>query len=322
MLNKTPMQTPAPARTAHLIANTRSGKGKGQAMAELGQKLCDELGIRLQVHSPEGPKDLENQARAAVKAAKEEGGIVIAAGGDGTIRSVAAVAAGTGVRFGVVACGTFNFFARAHALPEEAEAAFRLALTGNAQPVRLGSVNGEIFLVNASLGLYAKSIEERETATSKFGRRRLVVILSTIRTFFSRHHLLDVTFVAGRKSQRAWTPMIFIGNNSLQLRNLSLPVARCLDHDLLAMVMMKPVRRRDLITLLVQGLFRMMDRAEQLTTSCVESIRIHSRQKQHRVALDGEMFDLKTPLEIQSLPDALMLVKAEDAPAEAEVPTS
>lgn len=294
---------------AHLIANTKSGKGAGGSLPEMGKRIAQQHGVDL-IHYDTESSPFEEQIDRAVKAAQKDGGTVIAAGGDGTIRSVAQKAAHGKVKFGVVACGTFNFFARNHRIPEDLEEAFHLALTGEARDVRLGEINGHLFLINASLGLYAKSIREREKSTDRWGRDRAVVILSTMKSLLGRHKLLEVDLVSGGKTARALTPSIFIGNNALQLRDLALDVAHCMKQDLLAVVVLKPVSRGEMLRIFWRGLAKTLEREERLETFCVDSLTIHlpRRYKQIMVALDGEIFQMSSPINVKAMPGILKMI--------------
>ncbi len=295
-------------KRVHLIANSRSGQGKGATLVEQAQTICNELSYELVHHKTDEPADFDNQCKKAVAEAETDGGIVIAAGGDGTIRGVAQAAHGKNVRFAAVPCGTFNFFARTHQIPEEPEAAFRMALTSEARPVRLGIVNGNIFLINASLGLYAKAIRERELATSRFGRNRFVVIISTIMSMLSKHLLLKVDLSIDGQVKTVRTPMIFIGNNALQLRDLAMKVARCMKVDSLAVVMMKPLTKFEALRIIVRGFFKTLDNDEKLETFCVDELTIHTRKSSHNIALDGEIIRMNSPLRVRALPGALNLI--------------
>jgi len=196
-------------RHLHLLANSRSGKGLGSTLAERARKLCSELGADLTIYDIKSPEQLTDYAKKAIAIAQNSPHhVVIAAGGDGTIRSVAAEAAGTKAKLAVVPCGTFNFFARTHSIPEDQLEALRLAIVGGCKPIRLGDINGHKFLINASLGLYAQSIREREQATKTFGRKQLVVILSTIRSLLQRHRLLHVRLKNDNFKSEIKTPMI------------------------------------------------------------------------------------------------------------------
>lgn len=300
----------------HLIANLKSGKGAGAQLPEIAENICKELGFNLVNHDTSNHNDFENIITQAVQKAQSDQGIVIAAGGDGTIRAVAEKVQGSNLRFGVVACGTFNFFARTHKLPEELEEAFRVALQGDPQPVRLGEVNGHTFLINASLGLYAKAIRDREKRTSRWGRNRIVVIISTIVSLVQGHRLLEVSLSADneeggeKQAHKIKTPMIFVGNNALQLRDLSMDVAHCMKRDLLAIVLMKPLKWWETLRVIFRGFSSTIDNDEGLVSFCVEDLSIETHRKRTSwVALDGEMFRLQSPLQIKSLPDALLLMK-------------
>ena len=58
-------------------------------MPEMAKQVAAELGIPLTHYPTEDPGTFEAQIAKAVAAAKKDCGIVIAAGGDGTLRSVA-----------------------------------------------------------------------------------------------------------------------------------------------------------------------------------------------------------------------------------------
>lgn len=293
---------------AHLIANSKSGQGKGSTLADEARIICDEVGYELVTYDIQSPDDFQRQSKLAVENAMADGGVVIAAGGDGTIRGVAQEAHGKPVRFAAVPCGTFNFFARTHNIPEDHLMAFRLALTGHARPVRLGLINGHIFLINASLGLYAKAIRERENRTDRFGRNRLVVIISTIMSLLSPHKLLKVDLVSEGKIQTLRTPMIFIGNNALQLRDLAMSVARCMKKDLLAVVLMKPITKLETLRIVLRGIFKTLENDEKLESFCVDELTIYTNKESHVIALDGEMIRMNSPLRVQALPGDLNLV--------------
>lgn len=299
---------------AHLIANRKSGKGKGATLPEEAKAICDELGWELVEYKIEDASDFIKQAQAAVKAATDDGGVVIAAGGDGTIRGVAQEAHGKHVRFAAVPCGTFNFFARGHKIPEDHMEAFRLALTGQDVPVRLGKVNEHIFLINASIGLYAKAIREREQRTSRYGRNRLVVIFSTMASLLAKHLLLKVDLVAGGQVTNVKTPMIFIGNNALQLRDLAMSGARCMKLDLLAVIMMKPLTKLETLRVIARGVLKTLEKEDRLDTFCVDELTIHTRRPTHEIALDGEIIVMKSPFRVQSLPGILRLIKPPPEP--------
>lgn len=307
MATNQPKSTTAPKKL-HLIANSRSGKGAGETLHEIAKEICTELGVEFVQYDTSAEGALEAQAKKAVDAAENDGGVVVAAGGDGTIRGVAQIARGRNVKFAVVPVGTFNFFARNHQIPEDFADAFRIAIGGELKPVRLGEINGEIFLINASLGLYAKAIREREQRTSRFGRNRLVAVISTMMSFLSTHRLLNVQMSSGNKTQSFKTPMIFIGNNALQLRDLAFDVAECMKKNMLAVVMLKPLTKPETLRVLARGITKTIEKEERIESFCVDELTIHTRKLHQTVALDGEMFKMISPLHVKAIPEALNMM--------------
>ena len=95
------------------------------------------------------------QARQALELGAD---VVMACGGDGTVRLVAQVMAGTGVPMGILPAGTGNLLARTLDVPiNDISAAVRVALTGAVRPVDLGWVRVDEdeerpFLVMAGMG--------------------------------------------------------------------------------------------------------------------------------------------------------------------------
>jgi hypothetical protein len=87
---------------------------------------------------------------------------VVVGGGDGSVRTVASVLADTGVPLGVLPLGTLNHFARDLGIPLDVEAAAETIAKGDVRVVDLAKANGEIFINNASIGIYPYLVIARE----------------------------------------------------------------------------------------------------------------------------------------------------------------
>ena len=92
--------------------------------------------------------------------------VVLACGGDGTVRAVAEALAGTGVAMGLVPAGTGNLLARTIGTPQEVAAATRVALAGDDRKIDVGRVRVDdepderVFLVMAGTGFDAAMLRE------------------------------------------------------------------------------------------------------------------------------------------------------------------
>jgi YegS/Rv2252/BmrU family lipid kinase len=111
-------------------------------------------------------KSEEEATETLRDAARRNVGLVIAAGGDGTLRSAANVLAGTETVLGILPKGTVNVFARELSIPlDDPMGALRIALHGRTRRVDVGCVRvpsnpeGQYFLLMASLGFDATAVD-------------------------------------------------------------------------------------------------------------------------------------------------------------------
>lgn len=297
--------------TVFVVLNAGSGHGdKNQAEADI-RRVLSEAGRPHQVLRVEKPDDLPRIAAAAVTQAQSSGGIVVAAGGDGTLNAVAQQVLPSGLRFGVVPQGTFNYFGRAHGIPADAEAATRALLAAVPQPTQVGLVNERVFLVNASFGLYPKVLEEREAYKQQFGRNRLVALWSSAMALLRDHRRWVVQIEHDGQTQVLRTPTLFIGNNPLQLDQVGIAEAEAVRHGRLAAIALRPMGRMAMFGLLLRGAVGRLGEAENVVTFPFQRMTVSPRLPRGRpvkVAMDGEVTRLRLPLEFRVAPQRLRLL--------------
>jgi diacylglycerol kinase (ATP) len=137
-----------PAQVA-LIADP--GSGRGTHPEDVAEKLRAH-GVQVALVDPDEPRG------AAVAGADR----IAVAGGDGRIAPAAAAAARARVPLAVIPLGTANDFARGQGLPDEADAAARLATRGTTtRPLDLGWIDPEErpFVNAAGAGLASRAGE-------------------------------------------------------------------------------------------------------------------------------------------------------------------
>ncbi|WP_313917705.1 diacylglycerol kinase family protein [Tahibacter sp.] len=297
--------------TVFVVLNAGSGHGdKNQAEADI-RRVLSEAGRPHQVFRVEKPGDLPRIAAAAVAQAQSSGGIVVAAGGDGTLNAVAQQVLPSGLRFGVVPQGTFNYFGRAHGIPADAEAATRALLEAAPQPTQVGLVNDRVFLVNASFGLYPKVLEEREAYKQQFGRNRFVALWSSAMALLRDHRRWVVQIEHDGQTQVLRTPTLFIGNNPLQLDQVGIAEAEAVRQGQLAAIALRPMSRMAMFGLLIRGAVGRLGEAENVVTFPFQRMTVSLRLPRGRrvkVAMDGEITQLRLPLEFRIAPQRLCLL--------------
>ena len=92
------------------------------------------------------------QAGAAVGAGAS---LVVAVGGDGTVRACAEALAGGPVPLAIVPAGSANLTARALGIPARLGPALEIAFGGQNRQIDLGSADGSVFVAMAGIGLDA-----------------------------------------------------------------------------------------------------------------------------------------------------------------------
>jgi diacylglycerol kinase family enzyme len=93
---------------------------------------------------------------AAERALEDGADVVLAVGGDGTLRACAHAVAGTSAALAVVPTGTANLFASALSLPKDPAEVVQLILGGAIRLLDVGSCNGMRFNVMAGSGFDAE----------------------------------------------------------------------------------------------------------------------------------------------------------------------
>ncbi|MFF0549878.1 diacylglycerol/lipid kinase family protein [Streptomyces sp. NPDC004311] len=156
--------------------------------------------------------------------------LVVACGGDGTVRACADVVAGTGVPLALVPCGTGNLLARNLGLPTDPATALDEALDGDDFGIDVGRVEGDglaagRFTVMAGAGFDAAMVRDASPALkSRLGWPAYA--LSAARHLGDPRMRVTLRIDGGRRIRRR-ARMVVIGNvGTLQAGVELLPRAR------------------------------------------------------------------------------------------------
>ena len=299
---------PTSAASVEVIINASAGAAgdKEQARATVVATFNSEgLDARVRL-ARSGAEIVEFAERAA---ADETCSTVVAGGGDGTISAVAARLVDTQKTLGVLPLGTLNHFAKDLRIPLDTEAAVRLIAAGHAVAVDVGEVNETVFINNSSLGLYPSIVRRRERQQERLGRGKwpafIWAALSVLRLFpFMRVRLS----VDGHDFVRK-TPFVFVGNNEYQMESFNIGGRACLDAGHLSLYVTHRTGRLGLVLLALRALFGRLREAKEFDFLCAKEIWIDTRRpKRVRVATDGEVTVMQTPLHYRVRPGALRVI--------------
>jgi diacylglycerol kinase family enzyme len=296
-----------------IVLNAGAGRQDADEVQAQIARVLGEAGCAHRFLRPARASGLPKLAAQAVRQAKAEGGVVVAAGGDGTINAVVNAVLGSGCVMGVLPQGTFNYFGRTHGIPQDATQATQVLLTGTAQAVQVGMVNGRIFIVNASLGLYPQLLEEREAYKQRFGRSRLVALWAAFNTLMQGHRPLRLALSSAGAERQVRAQTLFVGNNALQMAQIGIPEGPVLSQGALVAIMLKPVGALTMAKLMLRGAVGQLGEASEVDSFAFDTLQVRPAAPVAwpwvKVAADGEIFRLRAPLVFRVAPQPLMLIK-------------
>jgi diacylglycerol kinase family enzyme/membrane-associated phospholipid phosphatase len=191
-------QAPALAtgRGLTLVLNHQSGHTSDDLAGWLAAELPDAR-ILTAAAGPALPRLLAEAARDAA--------VLGIAGGDGSVRTAAAVAAGHGLPLLVIPAGTFNHFAADLGVRSRADAVTALR-AGDCVRIDLAQAGELPFLNTASAGVYVDLVRAREQLEKKLGKWPAVVV-ALARVLRSS---APVTLTIDGQPRRLW--LLFAGN--------------------------------------------------------------------------------------------------------------
>lgn len=261
----------------------------------------------------ENPSEISRLAKDSAERVKREGGALVVVGGDGSLNAFAAEALRVQCPFGVIPQGTFNYFARTQGIPENPTEATLSLLNGRLRSIPVGLLNGDVFLVNASIGLYPELLEDREELKQRFGRSRLVALWAALGTMLREHRQLTLELEHEGRVQRKRTPTLVVANNKLQLLDVGLD-AKALEAGALTAVTLGRASFLGLLKLAVRAAIGDLGTEPAVETFSFRQLSVEPGRsyggRRLKTALDGEVRFHRAPLRFEVAPQRLQLLTA------------
>jgi diacylglycerol kinase family enzyme len=246
-------------------------------------------------------------ARLAADAARSDAEVIAAAGGDGTVDGIAAALAGTGKILAVIPLGTFNLLARRLNIPLDLEGALQTAVNGRVAEINVGEVNGRVFLSRSSVGLYPLALRQREKMYRRFGRSRLIALLSGATALARWGNIMTVRLTTEEGEHLFRSRFIFVCNNPAELDYFNLPGRQCIDADKFAVYVPKPLGPVAIVRLGFRMLGRRAQESRDFETFCARDVSFEIKPSRVPVSLDGEVEIMESPLHYRLRPGALRI---------------
>lgn len=294
----------ADPQTIHVVVNAGSGVDSDPECPEKIRRELSAGGWDVVVHTPQKGSDLKELTRRLVR---EGARVVGAAGGDGTLNAVASELAGSDAVMGVIPIGTLNHFARDLSIPLDAAEAARALCGAKIARVDVGQVNGRKFINNAILGLYPFYRSARENAEGQGSPKWLAMGRAVTRLIWTNPTLTVTVETESGVAQRE-TPFVMVANNEHAMEGYRLGTRATLREGQLYVYVMRRMSRLGLLWLGVKVLAGQFTKGGDFDLLSGPRVTVNCRRRKIGVSLDGEVVQMTTPLECESLPGALRVL--------------
>jgi diacylglycerol kinase family enzyme len=271
--------------------------------AQAAREALAKTGLDLQVVQP---NELESRLKEEVDSGAKR---IIVAGGDGTIATAASLVANKDIELAILPSGTLNHFAKDHNVPTDLYKAVQVARNGVVAGADIGYIGDSIFLNTSSLGAYVSFVRVRERFERHLGYR-IASFFAAIRTW-AHLRSFSVTLEVEGETKVYRSSMVFIGVGE---RELKLPILgnRIKNGRRGLHVMIVGGRKRArLFAVALAGIAKGTKEAEKLPEFddfIVDGCRIDLTRSHALIGLDGELKEMRTPLNYRIERDALRLV--------------
>jgi diacylglycerol kinase family enzyme len=298
-----------PITSVTVIINRGSGVNDNEEVARRLQDLFTTSGVKAQISIAHSGSEIDELAKSA---ARGESQVIAAGGGDGTINAVASAIIGRGSDkiLGVLPLGTLNHFAQDLRIPLTVEDAVSVIIAGHTCKVDVGEVNGRIFLNNSSLGLYPIIVRER-VKQQRLGHGKWPAFVWAALTVFRRYPFLDLRLSVAGKVINCRTPFVFVGNNQYEMEGFQIGRRERLDAAELSLYITNRTGRLGLVRLGLRALLRRLRSEKDFLAMSTEEVKIKTHRSRLRVAFDGEIDILETPLHYRVRSGALRVLVPE-----------
>lgn len=293
---------PDTASRVLFVINHKSGKGNEGSLKELIDRQSASGDFKIRTYLMEG-NDEEN-IRSHIREFKPD--IVAAAGGDGTVKFIAGILAGTAVTLAIIPYGSANGMARELNITR-IDTALELLGTGKKKKIDLLNINGEICIHLADVGLNARVVKRFE----KDPKRGILIYGKHLlgEMFFLKNYTFRISY-DGRTISREAVSLTF-ANASRYGTGAIINPDGILDDGKFELVIIKPFPRIKLVSIIWK-----MFAGKLKTSDYVEIIRcshvIVRSSRKTTLQTDGEILGKVREINARILPRVLEVIVPPD----------
>lgn len=281
-----------------VIVNKGSGSSTDESRAKI-KNAFERTGLEARLLLVDGSRIQGTAERAAA-----DGQTLVAAGGDGTVSTVAAVAVKTGATFGVIPLGTLNHFAKDTGIPLDIDAAVAAIADGRAVPIDTGELNARTFVNNASIGFYARLVRERQLEQRR-GHRKWIALAIGLARAWNDYRQITIRMTVDGKPLVRRTPFVFIGNGEYVDEGRALGRRTSLTTGHLWIALAPECGRGEMLLLVLRAISGRLTPDVKLEEFRAVEVTIEPGTRTAGLAMDGELVPIAPPFACESRPGTL-----------------
>jgi YegS/Rv2252/BmrU family lipid kinase len=288
-----------------VVLNPIAGNASAGEIRKALEETFSRQGWTLDIYETTGKENVAELTRAACE---KGAGLVVAAGGDGTVAGVVNGLVNSGIPLGILPVGTGNGLARALSIPLDLESALALLIEDH-DLIELDAlqVGDSYYILNVSAGISAHAM--RDTPPEQKRRFGMAAYVWTFVTqalgFQPRRFNLNLD---GHPAQ-VRASEILVSNGAL-LKEAPFPLGprEKFNDGIFDVYIITAQNLGDYLRILWNLIFNRNGRKKELRTLTVKkNIRIEGAGREYTVQADGEVIG-RTPVEVTVAPSAVKVI--------------
>ncbi|MBP7722529.1 MAG: hypothetical protein KA155_08335 [Alphaproteobacteria bacterium] len=287
-----------------VLINQNSGSIANYGVDALSKKFQTSLEVGRESIKFLNPEELTHE----LKTIDHEKNLLIG-GGDGTIRTAASILKNRKIPFGILPLGTMNLFAKDLSLEPDI---FKLAESyKNCKIIQIdsASVNNEIFLCNAMVGIPSDIAKKREKARDKETLFTWIDLVKRgVRKLSeNRGRLMSLNY-EGIIEQKFIKAAVIANNEYEDSSGLGTFKKKSLTDGILSIYTVNPEGALESIALLSRLALGAWKNAAGLDFFNTKKLKLNTPKRKISVLLDGEIYNFRTPLSFVAHPGTLSIL--------------
>lgn len=284
------------------IVNPKSGASSGKILVGRFKDYLTEAGFDVRVHFT---KSLEHACELATQGSVDYNcGLVVGAGGDGTIREILQGLEGADKPFLPIPCGTENLLANELGFDLHLNTLIK-AFNGEFKSLDLGTINGRCFTSIVGFGFDGDVIDR--ISRTRTGHISHMTYFWPIWRVFWEHRFPKIKVVADGKEMFNDRGLVFIGNISRYAVGLSICKKASYSDGLLDICIFRCHDQANLLLHSLQVIFKTHLKSKDILYRQAETIQVEPANGGVHCQIDGDPGP-QPPAEIKVIPKAIRIM--------------